>query len=157
MKYFVILFILSSCAIVEKKSNVDFFDRTLLLREDNSVQKLIILFGQPREILNLKNNRSHYKYALHDELVDDLEILVDNNKKTVVSAMLFCMEENDNYFFLKKKFNRYKWIESPMNSKNQHVVQELFSVVISEVGISFEYDNQDPYRRVGWISFNFKK
>ena len=61
MKYFVILFILSSCAIVEKKSNVDFFDRTLLLREDNSVQKLK---GMHRPIQD-QDSRSLIMASLH--------------------------------------------------------------------------------------------
>ena len=59
----------------------------------------------------------------------------------------------DTYAFLKKRFSNYKWVETPIPSKSVDVVEERYRVEIAELGIKFEYDNQDPLRRPMWIFF----
>lgn len=54
----------------------------------------------------------------------------------------------DAYPYLKNRFKGYKWIEVELPVRtNLDYAKEMHKVEISELGISFEYDNQDPQRR----------
>ena len=54
----------------------------------------------------------------------------------------------DAYAYLKKRFKDYKWIETELPIRTDlDYAEEIHRVEIPELGITFEYDNQDPLRR----------
>ncbi len=86
---------------------------------------------------------------------NQLPIKVFVNKKTnsITTIALTYWVDFDAYAYLKKRFKDNKWIETSVESKAIDVIEELYKVEIPELGITFQYDNQDPLRRPMWIFF----
>ena len=82
-----------------------------------------------------------------------INVFVNKKNLKITTIVLAYLVQFDAYAYLKKRFKNYKWIETPVPSKAVDVVEELYKVEIPELGISFQYDNQDPLRRPMWIFF----
>jgi len=78
---------------------------------------------------------------------------VNKNDNKISTVALAYLVKFDAYAFLKKRFKDYKWVETPVESKAVDVIEELYRVDIPELGMTFQYDNQDPLRRPMWIFF----
>ena len=149
IRYFIVLTIIfSGCTLpTSSKKSEDIFDKLIKVHNANDINKLIEVFGQPKKILSEENSDLlEYQYPKFSTSVDK------NTKKIVGTSMPF-WKEFDAYAFLKKRFSDYKWVERPVSSKNIDVVEDRYKVKIPELGIIFEYDNQDPLRRPMWIFF----
>ena len=146
---FLILFLcLYSCSHGKKtESSEDIFDKIIKVQKIGSQESLIKTFGSPIEkIVEEDQKLTEYKYKEFSTSVDEL------NGKIVGTSMSFWVDF-DAYTFLKSRFKRYSWIETELPPRKLHYAEEIRKVEIPEVGITFEYDNQDPLRRPMWIFF----
>lgn len=143
-----IAFLLLACSSLSSSNKTrDIFDKLVSVHKIDKVDALVKAFGQPIKILPEEDpDLLEYRYAKFSTSVNK------TTKKLVGTSMPF-WKDFDAYAFLEKRFKGYEWIETPISSKSEDVVEEKFKVEIPELGIKFEYDNQDPLRRPMWIFF----
>jgi hypothetical protein len=130
----------------------DEFDRIFNLKKTNNPQELVSILGEPERIDNSDPATIQYYFPPKK---DQLPIKAFVSKKTykITTIALTYWVDFDAYAYLKKRFKSYKWVETPVQSKAVDVMEELYKVEIPELGITFQYDNQDPLRRPMWIFF----
>jgi hypothetical protein len=147
---FLILLLCSSSCSHDKRNdqNEDIFDKIIKVQKIGTKEALLKTFGSPVEKIPEEDKKlTEYKYADFSTSVNEL------NGKIVGTSMSFWVDY-DAYIFLKKRFQSFSWKETELPArKNLDYAEEIHKVEIPEVGISFEYDNQDPLRRPMWIFF----
>lgn len=150
--FFLLLFLFGCSSPIEKKEvNMDVFDQISSLKT-KKFDDLVKIFGKPQKIEDSYNNPEVEK-MYYEKTSEHPPMHVFINKKTreVRSFTLNYWVDYDAYAFLKKRFKAYKWTETPIRSEAIDVEEDKYQVEIPELGISFEYDNQDPLRRPMWI------
>lgn len=148
-----ILFMLLSCKTsLPHQHQGDEFDKIFHLKKSNNPKELIETLGEPDKIDTSDSNSDQYFfYKKKDQM--PINVFVNKKNLKITTIVLSYLVQFDAYAYLKKRFKDYKWIETPIKSKSVDVVEELYKVEIPELGITFEYDNQDPLRRPMWIFF----
>ncbi len=153
IKNLIILLLLISCSTTKEKRNKDIFDKLLHVQKSHQVETLDSVFGKPTKITINRNKEKVYEYRKNNENVR-FDVFVTNDEKKVEAIMLyFWKKEFDNYTFLKDRFKDYKWVEVELPFVKTDVENEPRKVTIPDLGITFEYDNQDPLRRPLHIFF----
>ncbi len=135
--------------------NLDIFEKVFIVRKTRDLKDLEAYFGKPTEIKQGQGNASsdNYYFSKTDEH-PSMDVSVDRNTKKIKSFSLTFWGNFDAYPYLKNRFKNYKWIETELPIRtNLDYAEEIHRVEIPELGISFEYDNQDPIRRPMWIFF----
>ena len=148
--FLILLMCLSSCSHDKRNDqNEDIFDKIIKVQKIGTKEALLKTFDSPAEKRPEEDkNLTEYKYAEFSSSVNE------RNGKILGTSMSFWVDY-DAYTFLKKRFQSFTWKETELPArKNLDYVEEMHKVEIPEVGISFEYDNQDPLRRPMWIFFN---
>lgn len=149
MRSFLIILLLSlfSCSHDKKPlSREDVLTQIIEVQKKGTKKALLQVFGQPIE----KRNENikylvEYKYDFFSTSVNE------DTEKLEGTSFPFWVDY-DAYAYLKKRFKNYKWVETELSS-NRHLdyLEEVHRVEIPDLGITFEYDNQDPLRRPMWI------
>jgi len=152
-----IILVLSFVLINCKSSNPpqqrgDDFDKIFYLKKSNDPKKLILTLGEPEKIDTSNPDFIQYYFPKKQDQ-KPIKIFVNKKDNKITTIALTYWGDFDTYAFLKKRFKGYRWIERPIKSKAVDVVEELYKVEIPELGITFEYNNQDPLRRPMWIFF----
>ena len=148
-----ILFIFVSCKTsLPLQQTGDEIDKIFNLKKTNNPQELILILGEPERID--KSDPATIQYYFPPKK-NQLPIKAFVSKKTykITTIALTYWVDFDAYASLKKRFKSYKWIETPVQSKAEDVMEEIYKVEIPELSITFQYDNQDPLRRPMWIFF----
>lgn len=157
MKTFIFLLFLSiaSCSSQPNQENLDVIDKLVLIHKTHEKKNLISLFGNPDKIKHLKDEfRDQYIYFAPNSTHPLIQTSIDTRSSKILSSVLYFSNPGDDYAYLKEKFKTHKWVETELAPPaNSDVAIEMFKVEVKELGISFEYDNQDPQRRVLWIFF----
>lgn len=146
MKYLVItilsLLMVNCSAPAKKESKKDIFEELLSLK-GKTRKELISILGNPQESKIDKNQEETLTFK-KDYTFD---IFLDSKNIVQSASLWFWQKGFDNYLFLKKRFKGYKWEEKELPPIQSDYVNEPYEVKIPELGIEFEYDNQDPQRR----------
>jgi hypothetical protein len=156
-----IIGILTSCTFSknQEKRNLDVFDKIFEVRESQDLKTLESHFGKPQTIELSAGDPSFDDYYFpRTKESPPINVFVNRKTKEIYSIALTYWVDFDAYAFLKKRFKDYKWIETELPIRTDlDYAEELHKVEIPELGISFEYDNQDPLRRPMWIFFKGKE
>lgn len=149
-----ILFILIGCRTsIPPQQKGDEFDKIFHLKRTNDPKELIPTLGEPERIDKSDLVTDQYYFAPKK---DQLPIKVFVNKKDnkITTIALTYLVKFDSYAYLKKRFKNYKWIETALPLRtNLDYAEELYKVEMSELGMTFKYNNQDPLRQPMWIFF----
>jgi hypothetical protein len=124
----------------------DIFDKIIHVQKEATRDELIKTFGQPQEIKPENDGNLEYVYK-------DFSTSINKSSGKVLGTSMPYWVDFDAYAFLKKRFKNYKWIETEIASTAIDVEEDKYKVELPELGITFEYDNQDPLRRPMWIFF----
>lgn len=124
----------------------DIFDRIIHVQKEATRDELIKTFGQPQEIKPEDGNNLEYVYK-------DFSTSINKSSGKILGTSMPYWVDFDAYAFLKKRFKNYKWIETEIPPTASDVEEDKYKVELPELGITFEYDNQDPLRRPMWIFF----
>ena len=154
MKLMIIcLFIVIGCTTSPspQKQN-DEFDKIFYLKKVNDPKELIPLLGKPQKIDTSDSETDQY-YFPNKENQMPIKAFVNKKSQKITTIALTYWVGFDAYAYLKKRFGKYKWLETRVKSKAVDVIEELYKVEIPELGMTFQYDNQDPLRRPMWIFF----
>lgn len=132
---------------------LDDLDKVILIMKNKTTADLVKFFGAPDEVSipdqDKKMKILRYKKPKIDAYVDE------NDRNRISHLTIFFFKDFDNYTYLKKRFEKYKWLEkkSPDN-KSGDVATDKYFVEVPEIGMQFEYDNHVPKRKVMWIYFD---
>ncbi len=128
--------------------NKDIFDKIVHVHKAGTKQSLLNTFGPPEEKLPEENkNLTEYKY-------EQFSTSVNEQSGKIIGTSMSYWVNFDAYAYLKKRFKGYKWIETELPPRTKlDYAEEIHKVEIPELGMTFEYDNQDPLRRPMWIFF----
>jgi hypothetical protein len=149
--------LLTGCTFSKKNKGKDFdiFEKIFIVRKTRDLKDLEAYFGKPTEIKPSRGDSSfdNYYFTKTDDH-PSMNVFVNRNTKKIKSFSLTFWGNFDAYPYLKNRFKDYKWIEIelPIRS-NLDYEEEIHRVEIPELGITFEYDNQDPLRRPQSIFF----
>lgn len=146
----ILLLCLYSCSHDRRNDqNEDIFDKIIKVQKIGTKEALLKTFGPPLEkIPEEDKSLTEYKYEDFSTSVNEL------NGRIVGTSMSFWVDY-DAYTFLKKRFQSFSWRETELPPRKKlDYAEGIHRVEIPEVGIRFEYDNQDPLRRPMWIFFN---
>lgn len=159
MKFLLFLLFLISCSsYAPSNASGDIFNKIFHIRATQNLKDLENLFGPPKEVKD-----AHKEPLLEEHVFDTKEglplyVFINKDTNQIESFVLTYWVNFDAYAFLKKRFKDYKWIETGLPIRTDlDYAEELHKVEIPELGISFEYDNQDPLRRPMWIFFKGKE
>lgn len=143
---FFMLFTISCSHEKNAQANGDVFDRIIHVHKTGTKESLLKEFGSPIEKkTEAAKDLVEYKYEKFSTSVNE------QDGRLYGTSMSFWVNF-DAYTYLRKRFEKYKWIETKLiPEKNLDYEEELRKVQIPELGITFEYDNQDPLRRPMWI------
>lgn len=150
----IILFALVGCKTsppFQKKG--DEFDKIFSLKKNNDPKGLIQTLGEPERV-DTSDSKSdqYYFYKIQNQM--PIKVFVDKQDQKITTIALAYLVKFDAYAYLKKRFKDYKWIETKLPPRTHlDYVEEIHKVDIPELGVTFEYDNQDPLRRPMWIFF----
>ena len=130
----------------------DIFEKVFYLKRNQTIEDVQLIFGKPRTITQHESEPhiDNYYFEKNDEN-PSVNVFFNRDSKKILSFAITFWGDFDGYEYLKERFKGYKWIETPIPSKLIDVVEEVRKVEIPEVGVTFEYDNQDPLRRPMWI------
>ena len=83
-----------------------------------------------------------------------IKVFVNKKENKITAIALTYLVKFDAYAYLKKRFKNYKWIETALPLRTHlDYAEELFKVEIPELGMTFQYNNEDPLRQPTWIFF----
>jgi hypothetical protein len=82
-----------------------------------------------------------------------VKVFVDRQARSIDTVALTFWVDFDAYAYLKQRFKSHQWIEKSIPSNAIDVVEELYKVDIPQLGVSFQYNDQDRLRRPMWIFF----
>jgi len=150
-----LIFIVSSCSsYAPTDTSKDIFDKIFHVRTTQSLQELKHLFGIPKEIKD-----AHNEPLVEEQIFDTkdgltLNVFIHKQTHKIENFVLTYWVDFDAYAYLKKRFKDFKWVETELPQRpNLDYAEEIHKVEIPDLGITFEYDNQDPLRRPMWIFF----
>lgn len=133
---------------------MDIFEKIFYVRTTQNIKDLNSFFGPPKEIKDAYNEPLVAEQVYHTKEGLPLHAFVNKQSQKVESFVLTYWVDFDAYAYLKKRFKNYKWIETELPIRTHlDYAEEIHKVEIPELGIHFEYDNQDPLRRPMWIFF----
>ena len=151
MKIFILTLLMFSFGCSSQLSHTDrskdIFDKIIHVQKVATKDELIKTFGLPLEIRPEDDISEEYVYK-------DFSTSVSKSSGKVLGTSMPYWVNFDAYIFLKKRFKNYKWIETELPTTATDVEEDKYKVEIPELRITFEYDNQDPFRRPMWIFFN---
>lgn len=155
--HFVIIALISGCTFSKTKDEkgLDVYDKILLVKKTRELKDLEIYFGKPQKIEPSSGDIDFDDYYFpKTEEHSSLNVFVNRKTQKIYSFSLSYRGNFDAYVYFKKRFKDYKWIETELPIRtNLDYAEEIHKVEIPELGITFEYDNQDPLRRPMWIFF----
>lgn len=133
----------------------DIIDKLIDVHRKDHEEALVLAFGQPDEIKLFKSeDRKQYIYFESSTSTPLFQTSIDIKSGKILASALYYSSPKNNYFDLKKRFKNNHWIETEkISPKGVDVASEPYQVEVKDLGLSFEYDNQDPYRKVRWIFF----
>lgn len=149
-----ILFILAGCKTTPPSQNKgDEFDKIFHLKKTNNPKELIPTLGNPERIDTSDTDLDqYYFYKSKDQM--PIKVFVNRKENKITTIALAYLVKFDAYAYLKKRFKNYKWIETALPLRTHlDYAEELFKVEIPELGMTFQYNNQDPLRQPTWIFF----
>lgn len=151
MKILILILLMFSFGCSSQLSHTDtskdIFDKIIHVQKIATKNELIKTFGQPLEVRPEDDISEEYVYK-------DFSTSVSKSSGKVLGTSMPYWVNFDAYNFLKKRFKDYKWIETELPATATDVEEDKYKVELPELGITFEYDNQDPLRRPMWIFFN---
>lgn len=151
---FIVLFTSCTSSKDHKDKDLDIFEKIFLVRKTKDLKDLEAYFGKATEIKPCQGDSPFDDYYFSKtEDHPSMDVFVHRKTKKIKSFSVTFWGNFDAYPYLKNRFKDYKWIETPIKSKAVDVMEEVYKVEIPELGITFEYDNQDPLRRPMWIFF----
>src|SRR5690606_2218074 len=147
-------FLFAACAQIQSDSDqLDDIDKVLLVMKTKTTTELVKLFGEPDKISLSDDNKKMKIYRYKKPRVD--AYVYEKNRNKISHLTIFFFKDFDNYTYLKKRFEKYKWLEKKLpDNKSGDVVSDKYLVEIPEIGMQFEYDNHTPKRKVMWIYFD---
>jgi hypothetical protein len=156
IQFFIILSI-AGCTFSKTKDvkSIDIFDKILLVKKSRNLADLETYFGKPKTIELSSGDTAFDDYYFQKTKENpSLNVFVNRKTKSIYSLSLNYGFKFDAYAYLKKRFKDYKWIETELPLRTDlDYAEEIHRVEIPELGITFEYDNQDPLRRPQSIFF----
>jgi hypothetical protein len=152
--FYIFLICLSACSTFEQQVPTnDTFDKILQVMKSKKVEELNRYFGNPNEISHSGKGDDSQILRFKDSRID--VYTEKTNKEKISHLTIFFFEESDNYTYLKKRFNKYTWIESKLkDNPKSDVATDLYLVKIPEIKMEFQYDNLASKRKVMWIYFD---
>lgn len=148
-----ILLILVGCKTSVPPQQIgDEFEKIFYLKKTNDPRNLIPTLGEPERIDKSDSISDQYYFPNKKDQMP-VKVFVNKKDNKISTVALAYLVRFDAYAYLKKRFKDYKWIETSVESKAVDVIEERYKVEIPELGMIFEYDNQDPLRRPMWIFF----
>lgn len=150
----VILFILIGCkSHITSKDRGDEFDKIFHLKRTNDPKELISTLGEPERIDKSNPVNDEYYFPLKKDQLP-IKVFVNKKENKITTIALTYLVKFDAYAYLKKRFKNYKWIETALPLRTHlDYAEELFKVEIPEIGMTFQYNNEDPLRQPTWIFF----
>lgn len=152
IKYTLVLFILFSCASNTKKQ-FDQFQFVLKLMENNEHKILASRYGEPTKTTRDKEGILEYYESTHKDQ-HTIQVLWDQQLKSIKSIQVFLWDKFDNYEYLKEKLGKYKWVENkkklPLRS---HYIGDIREVSIPEIKAGFEYQADTINRKILYVFF----
>lgn len=142
-----------ACSLNGPHSNsLDNFDKIIAIMKTKSTEELIRYYGKPDEISENDQDKDVRILRYKDSRID--AYVEESNKNKISHLTIFFFEDFDNYTYLKKRFQNYKWIETKLpDHPKSDVATDLYLVKLPEIGMEFQYDNYAPKRKVMWIYF----
>lgn len=152
---FIVLFTGCTFSKNNRDRDLDIFEKILLVRKTRDLKDLEAYFGKPTEIKPSHGDSSLDDYYFSKtEDHPSMDVFINRNTKKIKSFSLTFWGNFDAYPYLKNRFKDYKWIETELPVRTDlDYAEEIHRVEIPELGITFEYDNQDPLRRPQSIFF----
>ncbi len=149
-----ILLILIGCkSQAPSKQRGDEFDKIFHLKKTNDPKELISTLGEPEKIDKSNLVNDEYYFPLKKDQLP-IKVFVNKKENKIAAIALTYIVKFDAYAYLKKRFKNYKWIETALPLRTHlDYAEELFKVEIPELGITFQYNNDDPLRQPTWIFF----
>jgi hypothetical protein len=150
----VILFILFGCkSHAPPKQSGDEFDKIFHLKRTNDPKELISTLGEPERIDKSNPVNDEYYFPLKKDQLP-IKVFVNKKENKITAIALTYLVKFDAYAYLKKRFKNYKWIETALPLRTHlDYAEERFKVEIPELGMTFQYNNEDPLRQPTWIFF----
>ncbi|HXH76470.1 MAG TPA: hypothetical protein VNJ08_15975 [Bacteriovoracaceae bacterium] len=149
-----ILFILLGCkSPPPPQQKGDEFDKIFHLKKTNDPKKLMPTLGEPEKIDTTDSSSDqYYFYKTKDQM--PIKVFVSKKDQKITTIALAYLVKFDAYAYLKKRFKNYRWVETALPLRTHlDYAEEIFKVEIPELGMTFQYNNQDPLRRPEWIFF----
>jgi len=146
--------LITACSFNESPQfkNKDIFEKVFHLKKSQNFSEVTSLFGIPKGITRHESEPEIDNYYFEKSGDNpSINIFVDRKTKVMKSFAITFWADVDGYDYMKERFKGYKWIETELPSKAIDYVEEMNRVEIPELGIVFDYDNQDPLRRPMWI------
>ena len=130
----------------------DIFDIVFDLKKNPQIDRAKQFLGQPTsiELRDPQENIDDYFFEKKGD-IPSMNLFVDRANGKIVSYAIVFWAQIDGYEYMRERFKGHKWIETALPSKAVHHPEDLNRVEIPDLGIIFDYDNQDPLRRPLWI------
>ena len=150
----ILLFILVGCrSQMSPQRTEDEFDKIFHLKKTNDPKELIPTLGEPERIDKNDPITDQYYFPFKKDQLP-IKVFVNKKENKITAIALTYLVKFDAYAYLKKRFKNYKWIETALPLRTHlDYAEELFKVEIPELGMTFQYNNEDPLRQPTWIFF----
>lgn len=148
-----LIFLISCSSTAPTEKSMDIFEKIFYVRTTQNIKDLNLFFGAPKEIKEAYNEPLVAEQVFDTKEGLPLHAFVNKQSQKVEGFVLTYWVDYDAYAYLKKRFKDYKWIETEVPSTAIDVEEDKYKVELPELGITFEYDNQDSLRRPMWIFF----
>jgi hypothetical protein len=151
---FCIFILIFSCTSIPSKKG-DEFDVVIEAMKTRSIDTLDLYWGDDKktEQIVLEKGFKQINYPLTNKH-SSIDVFIDLKTNRITRIAVFFWKDFDNYTYLKKRFEKYEWVEKELKNKPGDVLQEEYRVKISDLGMTFTYDNYAPKRKVMWIFFD---
>ena len=150
----IVLVLLTGCkSSPPSQHRGDEFDKILHLKNTNNPKELISTLGEPEKVDTSDPVNDQYYFPLRKDQLP-IKVFVNKKENKITTIALTYLVKFDAYAYLKKRFKNYKWIETALPLRTHlDYAEEPFKVEIPELGMTFQYNNQDPLRQPTWIFF----
>jgi hypothetical protein len=108
----------------------DEFEKNFRLKKTNDPKELIRTLGEPERIDKNDPITDQYYFPLKKDQLP-IKVFVNKKENKITKIALTYLVRFDAYAYLKKRFK----------------------VEIPELGMTFQYNNEDPFRQPTWIFF----
>ena len=150
----ILLGIMISCSFQRQPllKDKDIFEKVFYIKKKQNVDEMQLIFGAPKDITQHESDPGTDNYFFEKNSENpSINVFVDRNSKKIISFAIVFWAQIDGYDYMRERFKGHEWIETPLPSKAVHHPEDLNRVEIPDLGIIFDYDNQDPLRRPMWI------